>query len=255
MDQGGRVRVKPISEMGRAPEQGRIRYGIRTTSQSGKIIPKSITKFRFTSSDVVALGQIAELYGGHVQPWDNGQSEVVSRSEEIPIVLPPEPLGSGPQYELWKGSTCVRRCDGVSAWIPASNPDGVELVEVPCVCEENQALDCKPTTRLSVILPEVRFGGVWRLDCKGWHGTNELPAMVSTVQQLQGQGLSRAYLALEKRKRGSKSWVVPVLRLGATPNQLIAAKEGGVQPALTPPPIESVWAGELAAPIENPYDQ
>lgn len=229
------MRVKPIAELGRAPEQGRIRYGIKTTSQSGKTIPRSIKKFRFTSSDMVALDQIAKLYGGQVKPWDNGQSEVVSTSEEIPIVLPPNPLGDGPIYEQWKGATCVRRCDGVTAYVPANTAEGAELLEVPCICNEKQELLCKPTTRLSVILPEVRFAGVWRLDCKGWHGTNELPAMVATVQQLQGQGLSRAYLALEQRKKGSKSWVVPVIRLGATPNQLMQAKEAGIQPAISQP--------------------
>lgn len=227
------MHVKPIADFGRTPEQGRIRYGIKTVSASGKAIPRSISKFRFTSSDITALNQISEIYGGTVSPWDNGQSEVVTNTNEIHIVLPPEPLGSGSQYELWKGATCVRRCDGVAAWIPANTPDGTELLEVPCLCEEQQKLDCKPTTRLSVILPEVRFGGVWRLDCKGWHGTNELPAMVHTVQELQGRGLSRAYLALEPRKKGSKSFVVPVIRLGATPNQLLQAKESGVQPALT----------------------
>lgn len=255
------MRVKPIAEMGRAPEQGRIRYGIKTTSASGKTIPRAISRFRFTSSDLIALDQIAKIYGGTPKPWENGQSEVVSSSEEISIVLPPDPLGSGPTYELWKGSSCVRRCDGVTAYVPANSPDGAELLEVPCLCDEKQNLECKPTTRLSVILPEVRFGGVWRLDCKGWHGTNELPAMVSTVQQLQGQGLSRAYLALEKRKKGNKSWVVPVIRLGATPNQLMAAREAGVNPALTQP-IEvvsgeleagDVWNGEIPAAIENPY--
>lgn len=232
-----------MTEMGRAPEQGRIRYGVKTTSANGKTIPRSITKFRFTSSDMVALDQIAKLYGGQIRPWENGQSEVVSTSDEIPIVLPPEPLGGGPSYELWKGSTCVRRCDGVTAWVPTSTQDGAELLEVSCVCNEKQVLDCKPTTRLSVILPEVRFGGVWRLDCKGWHGTNELPAMVSTVQQLQGQGLSRAYLALEKRKKGSKQWVVPVIRLGATPNELIVAREAGVLPAETQP--KEIVSGEI----------
>ena len=214
------MRVKPIAELGRMAEQGRIRYGMR---QNG--IPRSILKFRFTSSDLTALDQIAELYGGVVKPWERGQSEVLSTTDELPIVLPPEPLGDGPLYELWKGSGCVRRCDGVNAWVPASNPDGSELIEVPCICQENQTLDCKPTTRLSVILPEVRFGGVWRMDCRGWHGTNELPAMVSTVQQLQGQGLSRAFLALEKRTKGKKHFVVPVIRLGASPNQLMAARE------------------------------
>lgn len=229
------MQVKPIAEMGRAPEQGRIRYGIKTLSQSGKTIPRSITKFRFTSSDLTALDQIAHLYGGQVRPWENGQSEVVSAAAEIPIVLPPNPLGSGPVYEMWKGSTCVRRCDGVTAWVPANSPDGAELVETPCICQKNEVLECKPTTRLSVILPEVRFAGVWRLDCKGWYGTNELPSMVGTVQQLQGQGLSRAYLALEKRTKGKKNWVVPVIRLAATPNQLMQAKEAGIQPAISQP--------------------
>jgi Recombination directionality factor-like len=244
------LKVKPISEMGRAPEQGRIRYGIKTTSSSGKVIPRSITKFRFTSSDVTALDQIAKLYGGTVKPWENGQSEVVSSVSEIPIVLPPEPLGSGPVYELWKAGGCVRRCDGVSCWIPANTEDGAELLEVPCICNEKQSLDCKPTTRLSVILPEVRFGGVWRLDCKGWHGTNELPAMVKTVQSLQGQGLSRAYLALEKRTKGKSHFVVPVIRLGASPNQLLAGSAQAPQAELEQ---GDVWNGTIPAAIENPY--
>lgn len=261
------MKVKPIAEMGRAPEQGRIRYGVKTLSQTGKTIPRSIRKFRFTSSDMVALDQIAKLYGGQVKPWENGLSEVVSSAEEIPIVLPPNPLGTGPIYEMWKGSSCVRRCDGVLCYTPANTQDGAELLEVPCICNEKEQLDCKPTTRLSVILPDVRFGGVWRLDCKGWHGTNELPAMVSTVQQLQGQGLSRAYLALEPRKKGSKSWVVPVIRLSATPNQLMQAREAGVNPALTQPVEvvsgeleagsadagDSVFEGSHYAPMDNPY--
>lgn len=229
------MQVKPIAEFGRAPEQGRIRYGMKTISANGKVIPKSITKFRFTSSDLTALDQIAALYGGKVSPWEKEYSEVVSTVAEVPIVLPPNPLGDGPVYELWKGAQCVRRCDGISAWVPTRTPDGSELLEVPCLCNEAQKLECKPTTRLSVILPEVRFGGVWRLDCKGFYGTNELPAMVSTVQELQGRGLSRAYLALERRQRGTKSFVVPVIRLQATPNQLVEAREAGQVPALTQP--------------------
>lgn len=210
------------------------------------MIPRSIINFRFTSSDMTALDQIATLYGGSVKPWENGQSEVVSKVSEVPIVLPPEPLGSGPVYELWKGSTCVRRCDGVTAWVPANTPDGAELVETPCICGENEALDCKPTTRLSVILPDVRFGGVWRLDCKGWYGTNELPAMVRTVEQLQGQGLSRAYLALEKRVKGKKNYIVPVVRLDATPNQLMGGRSALSAPSAMPE-LEKpdVWEGSF----------
>lgn len=217
------MKVVPVSEFGRPPEQGRIRYGIR---QNG--LPRSISKLRFTSSDLTALAQIAGLYGGTVKPWQKEQSEVITTISEVPIILPPDPLAGGPIYEMWKGSVCVRRCDGVTAWVPVRGPEGADLQETPCICGENEVLDCKPTTRLRVILPEIRFGGVWRLDCKGWYGSNELPGMVAMVEQVQGRGLFRAYLGLEKRTAQSKSYVVPVLRLDATPNQL---SSGVAQPS------------------------
>lgn len=226
------MKVIPVSEFGRAPQQGRIRYGIR---QNG--IPRSILKFRFTSSDVTALNQIAELYGGTVKPWEKGQSEVVSAVSEIPIVLPPDPLGDGAVYELWKGSTCVRRCDGVNAFVPVKTQEGADLVEVPCICSEQDALECKPTTRLQVILPDVRFAGVWRLDCKGFYGTQELPGMVALAQQFQGRGMSRAFLALEQRSgQGNKKFVVPVIRLDKDVNTMLGTTELGLEPM--PPPQE-----------------
>lgn len=210
------MKITPVSQFGRAPEQGRIRYGVR---QNG--IPRSITKLRFTSSDQTALSEIAQLYGGQVKPWQKEQSEVITTVSEVPIILPPNPLGDGPIYELWKGSTCVRRCDGISAWIPIKSHDGADLQEVPCICNEAEALECKPTTRLSVILPEVRFGGVWRLDCKGHYGSQELPSMVRMAEQLQARGLTRAYLGLEKRSREKKNYVVPVIRLQDSVNSII----------------------------------
>lgn len=224
------MHITPIADFGRAPEQGRIRYGIRT-----KGIPRSISKFRFTSSDLTALEQISQLYGGTVEPWEKGQSEVITSVSEIPVVLPPDPL-SGPIYEFWQGATCKRRCDGVLASIPTSTPQGADLLDVPCICAEKETLECKAVTRLKVILPEIRFAGVWRLECKGWYGANELPAMVHTVEQLQGRGMYRAFLALEQRTKPSKKFIVPVIRLQDSVNHILnMAREvgGGDVKALT----------------------
>lgn len=222
--------IEPIANFGRAPEQGRIRYGVRT-----KGIPRSISKFRFTSSDLTALEQISKLYGGVVTPWDKGQSEVITSVSEIPVVLPPDPLSQ--HYEKWAGATCVRRCDGVTAQVPIKTPDGAELAEVPCVCQAEERLDCKATTRVSVILPQIRFAGVWRLDCKGWYASQELPAMVHTVEQLQGRGMYRAFLALEQRQKPGKKFIVPVIRLGMTVDDLLQQGNG---PALSSTPMRAL---------------
>jgi hypothetical protein len=221
------MKIVPIHELGRAPEQGRIRYGIKTVSANGKIIPRSTLKFRFTSSDLTALEQIAAIYGGEVKKWEKEQYEVMTAANEVAIVLPSEPLSQ--HYELWKGATCVRRCDGEIAVVPVNTPEGAELHEVSCLCSEAQVLECKVTTRLRVILPEIRFAGVWRLDCKGWYGSQELPSMVSTVEALQGRGMYRAKLALEQRIKTSKKFVVPVLRLDASVNNIL---EQGTRPSL-----------------------
>lgn len=209
--------IKPIVDYGRAPEQGRIRYGIKSNGY-----PKSITKFRFTSSDKVALTEVGEVHGGAIKPWKGTQYELLSDASEIKIVLPPDPLSI--YYEHWQGSGCKRRCDGVTASIPVQTPDGADLVEVSCLCNKEGKLLCKPTTRLKVILPDVRFGGVWRLESKGGNAAEELPGMVDLIVQLQGVGLTHAEIALDQREGSGKKFVVPVLRLPVSMNQLAAKK-------------------------------
>lgn len=212
--------IVPISHLKRAPEQGRVRYGMRV-----KGIPRSILKFRFTSSDAEAMKQIQQLYGGEVLAWEKGKFEVITHASEIPIILPLDPISQW--YELWQGSNCARRCDGVTCQVPQKTPEGTDLIDVACICDEHQQLACKPTTRLNFVLPNVRFGGVWRLDCKGWNGGQELPAMVETILALQGKGMSHAFLALEQREKPPKRWVVPVLRHGSTPMEMLDHGKSG----------------------------
>lgn len=219
--------VTPIRSLARRlPEAGRIRTGVK----SGKAM-KAIPEFRFTSHDEQALHQVADIYGGEVRPWSDpkanaGQFELITKASEIKVVLPPDPLGGTPIYELWGGGGCDRRCDGVAAEVMQQGAEGPEPVSVPCICDANGVGECKVVTRLSVILPEVRFGGVWRLDTKSWNAAQELPGMVDIIQELQSQGLAYASLTLAHRQslRGGqrRKFILPVLSLPASIEQLAA---------------------------------
>lgn len=244
--------VVPISNIARRiPEAGRIRTGVKTRNAM-----KALPFFRFTSHDEEALGQIARMYGGEVKSWSDakaaaGQFEVITEAPEIRVVLPPDPLGGTPIYEMWGGGGCERRCDGLTAQVLQQGPDGLEQTEVPCICTANGAMACNVITRLSVILPEVRFAGVWRLDTKSWNAAQELPGMVDMIQSMQSEGLAYAVLALKHRRSvtagETHKFIVPQLGIPASIEQLAA---GGSRLGSLP----SATAGELTAGDDEVHD-
>jgi hypothetical protein len=262
--------IVPIGNIARrVPEAGRIRIGkkVKGRNSKGKEFerPDAIGEFRFTSHDAEALTQIAAMYGGTVRPWSDpkaaeGQHEVITDAAEIRIVLPPDPLGETPIYELWGGGGCERRCDGLTATVLQHGPDGLEPIEVPCLCNARGEMACSVVTRLNVILPEVRFAGVWRLDTKSWNAAQELPGMVELIQQMQGRGLSYATLAIKQRRSiaggETKKFMVPVLGVGASIEQLAAgqARLSALNTASAPAgELEAgeVGAGEVVAPASS----
>lgn len=252
--------IVPIQSLQRRlPEAGRLRIGVR----SGRAM-KAIDTWRFTSHDEEAINQVARIYGGEPRPWKDaptpGQHEVITTAAELHVVLPPEPLGGGPYYEMWSGGGCQRRCDGITCTVTTTGPDGGELAEVECICQAKSALECVPKTRLSVLLPDVKFAGVWRLETSSWNVAHELPPMIELIRSLQERGLTRALLALEHRRSVSggqtRRFVVPVLRVadsldaiaaGAARVGAVEAPHGDPTPALSPAPEpeEDVADGEV----------
>lgn len=189
------------------PEQGRIRTGAKTES-NGKERPSKLETFRFTSSDEEAIDQIAALYGGEPRRWAGAptgtvQWEVYTERAEIDVVLTPSAIGDGVSFELWAGGYNVRRCDGVSCDTKVEGPEGMEPVNVPCICENEQgATKCKGKLRLTVILPRIKFGGGWRLDTSSENALRELPGMIDLILALQQKGgLTNATLVLDQRSK------------------------------------------------------
>lgn len=262
--------IVPIAQLqNRIPTAGRLRFGQKSGPKGA---PKAIDTWRFTSHDREAIDQVASIYGGAVEAWSDaptpGQWQVTTTASELRIVLPPDPLGGSPIYEQWSGGGCQRRCDGVTCVVnQRTGPDEVEPVETPCICDAKGELECQVKTRLSVILPDIKFAGVWRLDSGSWNVAHEMPGMVELVQSLQQRGLTRGLLALEHRKSVSggktRRYIVPTLRVDGSMDQLASGEMqvsalGTVEqrPAIGPGVVDSdsletlSAAGEYADVVE-----
>lgn len=246
--------IQPLADIEtRAPEAGRIRLGMK----SGKAM-KSLDKFRFTSPFKDCIEVLASMYGGEPRPWSDpkaspsSQWEVLTDASEIQVFLPPSPVSTW--YELYSGSGLQRRCDGAVCQIPQqTGPNIWEPVDNPCVCSAKGAMECSPHTRLKVLIPDVPFRGVWRLETKGWNALKELPGMADLITQLNNSGsMVRVALGIEKRTQmrpsGKRNFVTPTLTMLDSPNQILsgAARVQGV--AISPPVVRAPL--RIEAPVQ-----
>lgn len=218
----------------RQRELGRIRMG----EKGNRGQPVRLETFRLTSSARHLLEEAAGLWGGEVREWSGapsaGQYELTTRTDVLPIVIPPgrEPVSSW--YEQWTAGGCTHRCDGGRNYIDDS----------PCSCNpEDRA--CKATTRLNVMLPDLPDIGVWRLESHGINAAMELPGTVSVILMASDAGrFLPGRLRIEHRtskKAGlTRNFVVPVIDLDITSRELMSGEP------VARPAIES-GAGEAPA--------
>lgn len=203
----------------RIREIGRIRIGQKVPSAKGGTRPAKLDRFRLTSPSRPLLEKVAAAYGGTVSDWtpDGGlaQFEVITDSTRMPILVPHQPVSQ--YYELWSGGGCQRRCDGVTEL----------LSDRPCPCgPDPQGRQCKPTTRLNVVLRDIPGVGVWRLESHGYYAALELPGVAELLAR--AGGYVEAHLGLEERtaKREGKTlrWMVPTIDVDIAPSALMAGQ-------------------------------
>ncbi|MEE4546499.1 hypothetical protein V2S66_31605 [Streptomyces sp. V4-01] len=222
----------------RLRELGRIRIGQKVATAKGGTRPAKLDRFRLTSPSKELLERVAANYGGTVTPWTPeggaGQFEVITESTRIPIHVPPQPVSQ--YFELWSGGGCQRRCDGVTEL----------LKDRPCICgPDPERRQCKPTTRLNVVLSEIEGVGVWRLESHGYYAALELPGVAELLAQTGGY--VEAFLGLEqrtaKRDGQTRHWMVPTIDVGITPAALMAGQVTGAAPVAAGPERVAITGG------------
>jgi hypothetical protein len=212
------VPIDPIVIQRRQTEVGRIRIGQQVPGRNGKTRPEKLDRFRFTSPSRELIEQVAGLYGGQTQAWSPpsgaAQWEVVTDSAAIPVIVPPQPVTQW--MEMWSGGGCARRCDGVRE----------ALSDQPCLCDPDPARrECKPTTRLNLMLAEVPGIGVWRLETHGYYAATELGGLADLVESVRRPIPARLELQQRTVKRqGEKPnhFAVPVVHFDFIPGQILA---------------------------------
>ncbi|MFF7949077.1 recombination directionality factor [Streptomyces griseorubiginosus] len=215
----------------RMRQLGEIRLGHVVPTSNGKTRPAKLDKFRFTSPSREILTSVAELYGGEVKPWTpaNGgpaEFEVYSTVNRLPVLIPPRDAVSQ-WYELYAGSKCQRRCDGVTE----------QKTDRPCMCDpENR--DCAMTTRVNVMLRDVPALGQWLLVSKGYHAAVTLPPAAELLSQ--AGGYVAGWLGMEEKSAIVKGQLarfkVPTLDVEITPGALMAGEVAGGKPEVAKGP-------------------
>ena len=194
--------MSPIIDLQRRLVQvGRIRLGTKDGNR-----PVRLDTWRLTSRDQKRLEAAAQVFGGTVRPWEarQGEHELITEVSDLPIMLlPGQTLTQW--MELWSGGGCKRRCDG----------DTETLTDGPCLCDSEKP-ECKPHTRLNVMLPDVPGLGMWRLDTTGWNAARELAGTAEFLEQATARGvLLPARLRIDQRTElrdgQTKKYPVPVL--------------------------------------------
>ena len=219
----------------RMTEVGRIRMGHTvggTSTKRGR--PAKLEHWRLTSRDRSRLEGAATLYGGTVQEWADrpGEWELYTNVAELPILLLPGQTLSQ-WWETWSGGGCTRRCDG----------ERETITETPCVCdtEGKKERSCKPTSRLSVMLPDVPGLGVWRLESHGYYAAVELAGTSDLLERatVRGQMLP-ARLRIDQRRKieGGKTtrYAVPVIDIDVTTTEALR----GITAAAAVPMLDPV---------------
>lgn len=239
----------------RIPEGGRIRMG----AKGGPGGMKTLDQWRITSQNRVALETLADKYGGEVRPWRDpsanppDQFELYTHTSTLLVYLIPGSLSQ--TLEKWgngyRQRTCLGNESAEACEVLGEGQDG-ESQLVPCICLRKGVRECSPTSRLSVLFPELP-PLAWRLDTKSWNALVELPGMVQVIEMLSSQKVTLATLDIENRqsktfdrkgKPVTRKFKMPVLAPADSSSAILQLGTG---------PMTDVPALERAA--VNPYGE
>jgi hypothetical protein len=199
----------------RLREEGRLRMGDSEPIKGKKgRRPVKLTEWRLTSPNREAIETAAKLWGGEAHEWEGApgeqqQWEVHTDASELNVLVPfPQALEERQLYELYTAGGRTRACNGQEEFISGG----------PCLCEADKR-ECKLTTHLLVVLPELPGIGVWRLTTSGYNAAVELAGAMRILRSIHARShFATAELVIEQRQQrvpgqAERQFIVPVLRL------------------------------------------
>jgi hypothetical protein len=198
----------------------RIRFG----EKNGNRPVKLTDAIRITSANADVVDAFIDVYGGSRVEWD-GQWEAKLPTTALNIlVLPGQSISQW--WEKYRGSVCDRRCPGTGGIETKSNK--------PCMCdpdiEKRTAArdECSPTTRVSVICPDVAVVGSGMFVCHGLVGAETLPQSIAVAEAALSRGLMVPAVLRVVEFRGRNHFIVPQIEVvGMSFNALAAATATG----------------------------
>lgn len=156
--------------------------------------PEKLDRFRITSPDRNLVEAVAAKYGGTPAQWrgpSGPEWEVITDAKALPVLVPPQKID--PNYEMWGKGFKQRLCDGATERIRnggclcIKGIDGhVHDFVFGGLCECGAKRECKPTTRLSLMLREIPGLGVLKLESHGRNAAAELPMSSDALENAAG---------------------------------------------------------------------
>lgn len=196
----------------------RIRFGEKLSNRPAKLTDA----IRVTSANPDVVDAFVDVYGGERKAWE-GQWEAKLPTTALSIlVLPGQSISQW--WEKYRGSVCDRRCDGMIE----------QKSGKACMCDPDVEKrtankdDCAPTTRVSVICPDVAVIGSGMFICHGLIGAETLPQSIAIAEAALSRGLMVPAVLRIVEFKGRTHFIVPQIEvLGISLNELVAAASDG----------------------------
>ena len=236
----------------RLVERGRIRIGGERT---GRGAGKRLENFRITTPDRETADAVAEVYGGSVTEWASPSGTQSQVYTEKPLKVTLVPIGqTGTQWmELWSGGGCVRRCDGETE----------QITDKPCLCQGEDNPQCKPTTRLQMMMWGVPGWGTFLLTTGSYYAATEMVTLIELAERAHAAGIEiSGTLVIEQRRvvraGQTKQFPVPVFRPDGVDLQSLIRDSGYSEAKMVTAPKRQQLGGsrpELPEPIPMRTDE
>lgn len=156
---------------------GKISAGYQEFDERSKrMVPKTLTEWRFATADPKVANAVAQLFGGSPVENEETQSEqfidVFSEAPKLPVII--EQDGISADMKQWYNGKLVHHCDGQYF---KSHPRGDELIGRPCGCptlfaERKQAdkdgMGPKPSIEVKFRLADDPELGIFKFTTGSW---------------------------------------------------------------------------------------